>query len=494
MPSTYSNLKIQLMATGENASTWGTVTNTNLGTAIEEAIVGSADVVFASGNVTLTLSDTNGTQPARNMRLNLTGTTGGSTRNLVVPSIEKPYIINNGCADNVVVKTAAGTGVTVPPGKTMWVYSDGANVVNVTTHLTDLTLGSPLPIASGGLGNNTGSGAALTSLNASNISSGTLALARGGTGASTNSAARVNLLPSYTGNAGKILALNVGGTDVEWVSAGGSGTVNSVNASTSISGLSFSGGPITSSGTLTLSGTLGAQGGGTGLTSPGTAGNVLTSNGTAWVSQAFTFSGTLAVANGGTGQNTYTDGQLLIGNSSTGGLAKANLTAGSGISITNGAGTITIASTASGGTVTSVSGTGSANGLSLSGTVTTTGNITLSGSVTSVATTATIDGVTIGYRSIPRSTTSGTATTGDVGKCIAVSAGLTIPASTFAAGDAVSVYNNSASAVTLTQGSGLTLRLAGTTTTGNRTLAARGIATIWFNSATEAVISGAGVT
>lgn len=519
MPSTYSNLKIQLMATGENASTWGTVTNTNLGTAIEEAIVGSADVVFASGNVTLTLSDTNGTQPARNVRLNLTGTTGGSTRNLVVPSIEKPYIIDNGCADNVVVKTAAGTGVTVPPGKTMWVYSDGTNVVNVTTHLTDLTLGNPLPIASGGLGNNTGSGAALTSLNASNISSGTLALARGGTGASTNSAARVNLLPSYTGNAGKILALNVGGTDVEWVSAGGSGTVNSVNASTSISGLSFSGGPITSSGTLTLSGTLGAQGGGTGLTSPGTAGNVLTSNGTAWVSQAaggtgvttisfgstgltpstatngaVTVSGTLAVANGGTGQNTYTNGQLLIGNSSTGGLAKANLTAGSGISITNGAGTITIASTAGGGTVTSVSGTGSANGLSLSGTVTTTGNITLSGSVTSVATTATIDGVTIGYRSIPRSTTSGTATTGDVGKCIAVSAGLTIPASTFAAGDAVSVYNNSASSVTLTQGSGLTLRLAGTTTTGSRTLAARGIATIWFNSATEAVVSGAGVT
>lgn len=139
MPSTYSNLKVQLMATGENTSTWGDVTNVNLGTALEEAIVGSADVTFSSGNVTLTLTDSNATQTARNMRLRCTGTTGGSTRNLVVPSIEKPYIVQNDCADSVVVKTAAGTGITVPAGKTMWVYSDGTNVVDVVTHLTSLT-------------------------------------------------------------------------------------------------------------------------------------------------------------------------------------------------------------------------------------------------------------------------------------------------------------------------------------------------------------------
>jgi hypothetical protein len=81
----------------------------------------------------------------------------------------------------------------------------------------------------------------------------------------------------------------------------------------------------------------------------------------------------------------------------------------------------------------------------------------------------------------------------DVGKCIAVTAGITIPNSTFAAGDAVSIYNDSGSAITITAGV-TTLRLAGTTTTGNRTLAARGLATVWFNSATEAVISGAGVS
>ena len=139
MPSTYSPLKIQLMATGENNTTWGDVTNQNLGTALEEAIVGSADVTFSSGNVTLTLTDTNATQTARNMRLRCTGTTGGSARNLVVPSIEKPYIVKNDCADSIVVKTAAGTGVTVIAGATMWVYSDGVNVVDVVSHVTSLT-------------------------------------------------------------------------------------------------------------------------------------------------------------------------------------------------------------------------------------------------------------------------------------------------------------------------------------------------------------------
>ena len=151
MPSTYSNLKIQLMATGENNTTWGNVTNLNLGTAIEEAIVGSADVTFASANVTLTLTDTNASQTARNMRLRCTGTTAGA-RNLVVPAIEKVYIVQNDCADAITIKNATGTGIAVPAGKTLWVYNDATNVVATTTHLTSLTLASALPVASGGTG------------------------------------------------------------------------------------------------------------------------------------------------------------------------------------------------------------------------------------------------------------------------------------------------------------------------------------------------------
>jgi hypothetical protein len=96
-------------------------------------------------------------------------------------------------------------------------------------------------------------------------------------------------------------------------------------------------------------------------------------------------------------------------------------------------------------------------------------------------------GIEIGYRVLPRVTTFNAAA---LGKRVALSAGVTIPASTYAAGDAFSFYNNTAAAVTITQGSGLTLRLDGTATTGNRTLALRGTCFVWFNSATEAIISG----
>ncbi|NBN88336.1 MAG: hypothetical protein EBV32_04520 [Proteobacteria bacterium] len=104
--------------------------------------------------------------------------------------------------------------------------------------------------------------------------------------------------------------------------------------------------------------------------------------------------GTVAVANGGTGQTTYTDGQLLIGNSTGNTLAKSTLTAGSGISITNGSGTITIAATGGGGsgTVTSVGGTGTVNGITLTGTVTTSGNLTLGGALTGVDLTTQVTG------------------------------------------------------------------------------------------------------
>lgn len=133
MASTYSDLKIELIGTGEQTGTWGSTTNNNFSVAVGEAITGTADVPFSSADVTVTLTDTNAAQVARNLRLNLTGTSGGA-RNLILGSgcqIEKLYLINNGLADTVTVKNTTGTGIAVPAGKSMFVYNNGTNVVEV---------------------------------------------------------------------------------------------------------------------------------------------------------------------------------------------------------------------------------------------------------------------------------------------------------------------------------------------------------------------------
>jgi hypothetical protein len=133
MASTYSSLKIELIGNGEQSGTWGITTNTNLGTAIEEAITGRATANFPTdADLTLGYTDSNAAQTFRNLILNVTSS--GSltvTRNLIVPTIEKQYLIENNTTggQSIVVKTSAGTGVTVPNGRKVHVYADGTNVV-----------------------------------------------------------------------------------------------------------------------------------------------------------------------------------------------------------------------------------------------------------------------------------------------------------------------------------------------------------------------------
>lgn len=103
---------------------------------------------------------------------------------------------------------------------------------------------------------------------------------------------------------------------------------------------------------------------------------------------------------------------------------------------------------------------------------------------TQVATTAFVDR----FYDIPRTTGGLTR-----GMCWAISSGFTLVTGA-PAGSTYSIYNDSAASITVTQGGGMTLRLAGTTTTGSRTVAPRSFATIWFNSTTEAIIMGNGVT
>ena len=243
MASTYSDLKIELIATGEQSGTWGTTTNTNLGVAIEEAITGSADVTFSSAEVTLSLTDSNGTQVARNLRLNLVGVSGGA-QNLVVPDIEKFYLINNTLSDTITVKNSTGGTVDVPTNKAMLVFSTGAGVVDVVTHLGSVTLGTPLALDQGGTGATTAAGVrtniglgtiATQAASAVAITGGTitgitdLTVADGGTGASTAANARTNLglaigtdVPGPTGTgASGTWGISVTGSSTSVVNSGG---------------------------------------------------------------------------------------------------------------------------------------------------------------------------------------------------------------------------------------------------------------------------------
>jgi len=133
MASSYStDLKLELMVTGENSGTWGDKTNTNLNL-VQQAIAGYEAIDVASADVTLAM--TNATlSNARNMVLNLTGTLAG-TRVVNVPDgIEKTYIVADSTTrsgNTLTIKTVSGTGVTIPEGKTVLVFSDGTNVVDV---------------------------------------------------------------------------------------------------------------------------------------------------------------------------------------------------------------------------------------------------------------------------------------------------------------------------------------------------------------------------
>ena len=372
MASTYSSLKIQLMATGENSGTWGNVTNVNLGTALEEAIVGSADVTFASGNVTLTLTDSNASQSARNLRLNLTGTTGGA-RDLIVPSIEKVYIVNNGCADTVTVKNSGGTGIAVPAGKTAYVYNNATNVVDAITHLTSLTLGTALPIASGGTGSNsaTFSGANITSLNASAVSSGTLDNART-TAASANGASTI-------------------------VARDGSGNFTA---------------------------------------------NVITANGSALTALNATAVSSGTLDNARTSASSSNGASTIVARDASGNFSAAVITA------------TTVNATTFNGTTVNDAG----------------GNL----------------------RTIPQNakTTAYTLAVGDIGEFISTNSSVTVPNTTFAGGDVVSIYNTTSSNITVIQGASTTLTKAGSATTGNATLLQYGIATVLCTGANTFVITG----
>jgi hypothetical protein len=143
MSSTYStNLAIELIGTGDQAGNWGSTTNTNLGTLLEQAISGYVTQAVATGTDT-TLAMTNGASAtARNIFIELTGT-GGASTNLVVPSNKKLYFIYNNSTGAVTVKVSGQTGVSVPATAKILLVSNGTDIVTATNYMVSATLPSP---------------------------------------------------------------------------------------------------------------------------------------------------------------------------------------------------------------------------------------------------------------------------------------------------------------------------------------------------------------
>lgn len=134
MPSTYStNLKIELIGTGEQSGTWGTTTNDNFSNVFEQAITGRGNPNFATdANLTLTLTNSVVSQTARNLYLNVTSSVSlSTTRELIVPTINKTYVVENNTSggQSITVKTSAGTGITIQNGQKVPLYVNGTDVV-----------------------------------------------------------------------------------------------------------------------------------------------------------------------------------------------------------------------------------------------------------------------------------------------------------------------------------------------------------------------------
>jgi hypothetical protein len=241
------------------------------------------------------------------------------------------------------------------------------------------TITSTLPINKGGTGATTAAGA-LTNLGAYAASNPAGYTSNTGTVTNVSASGGANISVA-TGSTTPVISQNAASSTqngymtstyaakLDSMTSGAS--VSSVGVNGGTTGMSFTGGPITTSGSVTMTGTLAIANGGTGATTASAAitnlagsatnGQYLRGDGSnvvmstiqgvdlPLISLSSGITGTLGVINGGTGQsNSFTNGQILIGNTTGGTLNKATLTAGTGITITNGAGSITIAATGGG--------------------------------------------------------------------------------------------------------------------------------------------------
>ena len=171
MASTYSpNLRLELIGTGEQQGTWGSTTNTNLGTLLEEAIGGYVSVTVSDvADTTLTTSNGSADQ-SRNMVINLTGALT-ATRNVICPAIEKLYVVKNATTggQSVVFKVSGQTGVTVPNGTIEFLYVDGTDARTITGSIAAQDSNN-VSITGGSISGATISGGSVSNTSLSNVS------------------------------------------------------------------------------------------------------------------------------------------------------------------------------------------------------------------------------------------------------------------------------------------------------------------------------------
>ena len=150
MPSTYSpSLRIELIGAGEQSGTWGTTTNTNLGTLLEQSIAGVQAITMFDANYTLT-SYSGVSDEARKAVL-VVGGTNGAVRDIIAPLVTKTYTIKNNTVGGFAINIRAATGasVSIPNGGTSTVYCDGTDF-NLALTQTLLAAGYGISIATVG--------------------------------------------------------------------------------------------------------------------------------------------------------------------------------------------------------------------------------------------------------------------------------------------------------------------------------------------------------
>jgi hypothetical protein len=151
MPSTFTNsLRLVLPATGELSNTWGTVFNAGATSLIDTSIAGTASITMTAANYTL--SNANGVADESRAMFIVLGGTPGASYQVICPAVSKLYFVTNNTGFAQTFKTSAGSGISVPNGARIALRCDGTDVLEALTYFGSLTLGTALPVASGGTG------------------------------------------------------------------------------------------------------------------------------------------------------------------------------------------------------------------------------------------------------------------------------------------------------------------------------------------------------